>query len=893
MDEPLLETAEAPRFRLKIEGRLRALQRSRGSLPPLGEVVALFGDDAQVLVAQVWLGLKLGYSRGVGSRIGPYELQEELGSGGQGVVYRARDLRLGRTVALKTLRGLGSGANNFMLRFRREAQAASKSDHPGVCAIYGADVEDGVAYIAMRFVEGETLARRLSTSQAESVSGTPTTIVRAMEMDPREVSADPPADPVPTPSGPDGWLELTQALAVVEKAARAIHAVHESGVIHRDVKPGNIMITPKGEVVIMDFGLAREEESGTDGLTRTGDICGTPAYMSPEQLCRVRTHLDRRTDVWSLGVVLYECITLHRPFRATSREGLYRQILEVEPLDPRRINSALPSDLATVVLTALEKDRDRRYQTAEDVADELLRIIRREPIVAKPVPRWTRFVRWVQRNRRLSLAIACAVSLLIVGSVVSIVLSITAQANAARAERALTDWERLADLQGLSSLNDQANGSLWPARPENAERMATWLSAAADLVDRGPQHRVALNTLRTRALALEGAVDAEGHRSWAFADPRDQIRHDGLMELVSAIERLGDEHEVGGATVASMKSRLRLAQSIEDESIGEHAAAWRQVRERVGSNLVYGGLLLEPQLGLVPLGPDPASGLEEFGNPQTGTIPVRDKETGQLGVGEHTGLVFVLIPGGRFALGAQKDDPAGPNYDPQAMDREGPVHSVSLEPFFLSKYEMTQGQWGGFAGARPRSPSYYMPGEMGVTKRNPVEQISWEEATECMRRLHMQLPTEAQWEYACRAGTSTPWWTGAERSSLRGAVNLADRSAGRSGAAWEDIKDWPDLDDGFVAHAPVGLYQANAFGLHDTHGNVWEWCRDWLAPYAASEVSDGDGLRHNSAGMDRVFRGGCFFMAARYARSADRGSGSPTYRNGDLGLRPVRILSHE
>ena len=187
-------------------------------------------------------------------------------------------------------------------------------------------------------------------------------------------------------------------IARFETIARALHDAHEAGVTHRDIKPGNIMITPKGEPIILDFGLARDEESDLPSITRSGDLFGTPAYMSPEQLMAQRIPLDRRTDVYSLGVTLYEALTLQKPFNAPTRHALYQAIQYKEPQDPRKINRAISKDLRVVLETALTKDRDKRYQTAEDLAEDLRRVREVEPIHAKPVGMAGRTIRWARRR---------------------------------------------------------------------------------------------------------------------------------------------------------------------------------------------------------------------------------------------------------------------------------------------------------------------------------------------------------------------------------------------------------------------------------------------------------------------------------------------------------------
>jgi serine/threonine protein kinase len=258
---------------------------------------------------------------GEGDRIGPFRILELVGRGGQGIVYLAEDERLHRKVALKVLTGWGLTSEAALKRFRREAEVASKLDHPGICTVYDAGVEDGVPYIAMRYVEGETLARKLSTAR-ESAGDEATSVVGLLEFE-AAASTRPEVDPSPTPSGPTTHAEVMRVVRLVEEAARALHAAHESGVIHRDIKPGNIMVTAASEPVILDFGLARELEGDLPTLTHMGELFGTPAYMSPEQLAHQRIRLDRRTDVWSLGVTLYECLSLRRPFDTPTHEATY------------------------------------------------------------------------------------------------------------------------------------------------------------------------------------------------------------------------------------------------------------------------------------------------------------------------------------------------------------------------------------------------------------------------------------------------------------------------------------------------------------------------------------------------------------------------------------------
>jgi formylglycine-generating enzyme required for sulfatase activity len=297
----------------------------------------------------------------------------------------------------------------------------------------------------------------------------------------------------------------------------------------------------------------------------------------------------------------------------------------------------------------------------------------------------------------------------------------------------------------------------------------------------------------------------------------------------------------------------------------------------------YPGLTLGVEVGLVPLGPDPDSGLWEFADLASGVPPARGGD-GRLLVGADSGLVFVLLPEGEFWMGAQNTDPKGANYDPLSPGaenpyRETPVHKAVVEPFFLSKYELSQGQWQRLAGTNPSN--YSTPPFANLL--HPVEQVSWLQCTELLARFGLRLPLEREWEYAARGGSNTPWWTGSERASLRGAVNIADQAAARAGANWVDIQDWPDFDDGCPVHTAVNSLRPNAFGLHHVLGNVWEWCQDVF--------SEGHGEKVERFPASQVIRGGAFRYTVRDARVSARNDILPTAISQSLGLRPARSLA--
>ena len=232
------------------------------------------------------------------------------------------------------------------------------------------------------------------------------------------------------------------------------------------------------------------------------------------------------------------------------------------------------------------------------------------------------------------------------------------------------------------------------------------------------------------------------------------------------------------------------------------------------------------------------------------------------------------------------------NYDPHASSIEGPVHEVSVEAFFVSKYEMTQAQW---LRVQTHNPSVYLPGQeqggMTISLVNPAEHMTWTEAKETVERMDLTLPTEAQWEYANRAGSNTIYWAGNNIADMRGRTNISDKLARERGSP-ESWKFEAALDDGYTVHAPVGLFLPNAFGLHDTAGNVWEWCFDRFGSYELP-VEKETGLRLvDKTEPRRIFRGGGFRASAIHIRASDRYSIYATdYSAYDVGLRPARKLT--
>ncbi len=443
-------------------------------------------------------------------RIGPYEIAEVLGRGGQGVVYRAVDRRLDRSVALKVLTiHVASVSQGRRARFRREAEILARLDHPGICAVLDADLDGELPYIAMRYVEGETLASAL---------------IRVREERERQITPDSRNETATSASrilAPRRALDLSESLSFFERAARALHAAHEAGVVHRDVKPGNIMVSTDGAPVILDFGLARGDDDESAQLTRSDEVFGTPAYISPEQLVSGR-HLERATDVYSLGVVLYECLTLERPFQADSNAGLAEAIRTAPIPSPRKLNASLPSDLAIVLATAMERDIRRRYPTALEFAEELRRVREYEPIQARPAGPLLRLRRFGQRNPVLATGTIGSIAALSIALSVALVLLGRVRTEERRKQAVLALYEG-------GWFRDQAAGSMRDGPP----RALDFAIRAAEQDPGIASNRVllaALETLHERAVLIGhtdvvyGAdIDASSSRI-ATASPDGTVR---------------------------------------------------------------------------------------------------------------------------------------------------------------------------------------------------------------------------------------------------------------------------------------------------------------------------------------------------------------------------------
>ncbi len=727
-------------------------------------------------------------------KLGPYEVIDVTGRGGMGVVLRAHDPKLSRVVAIKVLAPEFAANPTARKRFLREARAAAAVSHPHVVTIHAVEEADDTPYLVMEYVDGQSLQEKIKRV---------------------------------------GTLDLKEILRIGVQIAAGLAAAHNHGLVHRDIKPGNILLENGVErVKITDFGLARAVDD--IGLTRTGEVAGTPEFMSPEQAQGLA--VEHRSDLFSLGSVLYAMCAGRSPFRADSTVAVLRRVCDDLPRPIREVNPEIPEGLVAIIDRLLAKNPDKRFQTADEVDDLLSQHLAYLQHPTKTPPSGP-------LDDTLELSVK------------------TGPGDTPPLSRCGPSRRRLRSVAGLVLLALFA--SLGITEATGVTRLAATVirivTGEGTLVVTVNDPAVSL-TIEDQDIVITGAGPKEIRLK--PGEYRLHANKNGKpvaigQELVT-ITRGG--REVVNVTLVPPATGAETAQAQPEQQ--HDPEPWTAI-------LPDGA----PAPAVAPFDAATAKQHQQAWADHLG-LPIER----EIDLPEGEKLTLVLIPPGEFLMGSSEEEQARFLEEAQAagdwwaagnIPSEGPRHCVKItRPFYLGKYELTQAQWESLTGDNPseiKDPD------------NPVERVSWEEIQPLLEQLDREhakeglrfmLPTEAQWEYACRAGTTTGWHFGDTDEAL---------------AEFANTTGIPD---------PVGQLRPNPWGLHDMHGNVWEWCADWHGTdyYAQSEPNDPLG---QPAASRRVDRGGSFAGRATFCRSAFRNHGGPGGRDPNLGFRLAAVLMDE
>ncbi|MBI1311544.1 SUMF1/EgtB/PvdO family nonheme iron enzyme [bacterium] len=758
---------------------------------------------------------------------GRYTILKELGRGAMGAVYLAKDEQLDREVALKIPKFDGDADPGILDRFYREARSAAALHHPGICPIFDVGEIDGQHYITMAFIKGHPL-RDITKSSARQ----------------------------------DGQ----QVAHVIRCIALAMTEAHAHQVVHRDLKPANVMINTKNEPVVMDFGLALRSVEGEERLTHSGMTVGTPAYMSPEQVDGDLEKIDTRSDIYSLGVIFYELLTGQLPFQG-SLLSILRQIATDDPPPPAEVCDGVDLNLQDLCLRMLAKEPADRPESMEKVAEELTSWLsgQRSSTDSSSVPE-TSSVRPLTQTESENAQTAAKLP--------------TRPASGAAAQ--VPPWKKptvlLGALGGVGVL--LAIVMFFLKTPYGTLRVEVFdpdievSVKSTGIVVRGTDTQGVEVSPGDHILHVKGgAFDFDTTETLSLKKGDDIVVKVELTE--GQVQVLHDGKIIGSA---------RPAQSPSGEAIADSTAGGVQDLDRTQSVSGHSVDPDAPPPAVAPFDAGQARAHQQAWADYLG-LPV-EKEI-ELPHGEK--MAFMLIPPGEFMMGTSDEDiarlsdilsqDAGDTFAAWCLadlSHATPQHRVRItRPFYLGKYEVTLGQWDSVMGD---NPSQHMD-----RVRNPTDYVVWDQAQRFCHRLTetlgddkaaFELPTEAQWEYACRAGTTSDW-------SFGSAITDIDQYARYKG----NTPSGKNADKTIM----VGTFQPNAFGLYDMHGNVQEWCLDWFAD-AYDPQASGDDPMGPATGDQRVVRGGSFFVTPYQLRSAHRVGHDPRHRTSVIGFRVAMAI---
>lgn len=867
----------------------------------------------------------------------------EVGCGAMGVVDQVTDQLLERSVALKSLRVREGSAAEHEKRLRRflfEARVTGNLDHPAIVAVHDIGIDEaGTPYFAMKLVRGEPLSQSFERCARGEDAWTLPRLVGVLQRVCEAMSYAHQKGVLHRDLKPSNVMvgRFGEVYVMDWGLARSLDAPDENDIRVSAQEPATEQI---------DDIDADEELRTVDG-----DIIGTPAYMPPEQAHGRISQMGPHSDIYSVGAMLYHLLAGHMPYVPKfSRVGVHTLFLWVRegpPTDLATLAPAAPPELVAICNKAMAREPSQRFASMDELADELRRYIEGRVVRSHRTGPIIELRKWARRNRVAAVAAGVAVLATMSGVVVA-----HFQQREVQAAQGM-QLERYATRECLATFD-----TLGPIHPNSIPRFDHWLLEADRLSAALPEHARRLAELRASLVAddqatlpLNGEEDDESGRAdyvvrelekflkaerSASAEPS-AARHRSISILeheldvwrarASALQLAQQANEIERAltgapagarelaslvadqtriaTIAAPLVRLRLdaARRLRTNSVERFAMEWAEATNSIRDAKecpAYAGLQIAPQLGLAPIGRDPRSGLWEFWHVLSGEAPQRSPD-GALIITERTAIVLVLIPGGLARLGAQANDPSEPRFDPKAKSNEE-LREVELSAFFISKYELTQAQWFRATGEIPSERFAGMDfGRGRLSAVHPVERVSGEEAQTVLQRWNLELPTEAQWEYAARAGSDHRLTPSEDARALAAYINFSDKSI--PPAARDDslsiLREPPAesivismlTDDGWPYHAPVGTFAPNDFGLHEVLGNVAEWCRDeaWI-PGVEVTTRPGDGLRKPDFSQGRAYRGGSFrdhLASVRITAAFGRASDSS---EDNLGVRPVRSL---
>ena len=888
---------------------------------------------------------------------GRYEIRGQVGEGGMAIVRKAWDKDLRREIAMKMIRGSQrpsggiSASAPTLSRFVDEAQITGQLRHPGIVSVHEIGLDrEGRIYFTMELVEGRDLSEiyKLLASGEEGWSrpralGVIQRVCEAMAYAHSKGVVHRDLKPANIMVGAFGEaLVMDWGLARVisddgddSSSNRACPSTHRQDLADSDTGP--VLATMEGEVV------------------------GTPAYMPPEQAAGLREAVSEKSDIYAVGALLYELLAGHAPYldggTRVSRRELLEQIIAGPPTPLELLRRDVPAELTAIVEKATMRRPDDRYGSMLDMSSDLRAYLEGRVVSAHRTGAWVEAKKWVARNRITATAIFATLVVALIGQL----LLLKAESRGRVEAQRLADGEVIEVLQIQADDLWPAVPAMiprfeeWLTRAENpASRLLTHEAALASLrefalpagvgaearLDRSEGNR-RLSELDSQIQALEeghdqlaiaadvsgdhsGTVEARlgrlrierervdqelvhageggsGRTVWRFADPAVQERHDAITAVVLRGREFTHEDPLIG-DISSVEGRLRLAQRLSDGLGRRQGSAWRAAIESIANPEecpLYEGLQIAPQIGLMPLRRDPRSGLWEFHHLASGAPPGMDAN-GEYTLDRDTGVILVLVPPGVCVMGAMLPTdqlPVGPNIARGAISSEHHLDEVELEPFFLSKYEFTQGQWLAATGANPSTfaaPHSFDSIACEADLLHPVETVDHIKSADVLYRLGLRLPTEAQWEYTARAGTGGSWWTGDDPTTLNGQENLLDSTAARHGYSFPDSSDvcW-SMNDGYPCTSPVNAFGPNPWGLHCVLGNVGELTADNFVVDLRWASRPGDGLRLGPQDFQlRVYRGGSYQHSPFNARVTSRHTVNPTKSSETRGLRPARPLDH-